>query len=880
MDVARYADSHGYLDDGLRTMWPWRDWVIEKFNENMPYDKFVTWQLAGDLMPDATKEQIMATGFNRNHPQNGEGGIVPEEYRVEYVADRAQTFGKAFLGLTVECARCHDHKYDPISQKEYFQLFAFFNNVDETGLAPEVSEPSPTILAYEKGTEAIVKGIEDEKLDIDHQLENQFSFQNNNFKDWLNQSAAKKLKGFNLTKDLIARFPFNGNTMNVALQNTVNRKFNAYIDGFYKENIQLEKGKTKNGIRFLGDASIDIKSPLAFFDRHEPFTFALWLKLDNEKAEGPIFSREGRPNTGYRGYELILKEDGRLEASLHHTAPSNSITVISKNPVQYNAWMHIAMSWDGKSEAEGLKLFIDGKAIPVSIENDNLFGSLLTKRVKKQKSNKKKNSNKSPNAKIAAKQKPQSVELTGPGLVFGKARYIGGGGFESLNHATIDEVYVYSRNLSALEIASLYTKDSQAENTLESLIKKKPAELSNTERQLLLEFYLNNFDSDWRNTYKDYLSVIAKETEFNSSQTQVMVMGDLKEPRKTFILDRGAYDAPTDQVYPGTIKTIMSFPEGLPKNRLGLSTWLTDDKNPIFARVTVNRYWQMVFGKGLVSTTADFGNQGQLPSHPKLLDWLAINFIKNNWDVKWLLKTMVMSATYRQSSHSTEALLEMDPDNRLLARAPAYRMSAETIRDNVLAASGLLVRNIGGEPVKPYQPPGLWSELARGVNSPRYVEDSGDNLYRRSMYTIWKRAAPPPSMISFDASTRFFCEVKRQKTSTPLQSLVLLNDPQLIEAARVIAERMLKEGGTTLKDQINYGFKLLTSRNADDVELNILSQLYNDEYAIFQQNQTDAEKLVSVGESNRDKTLPLTEHAALTMVARTIINFDESIFIR
>lgn len=527
MDIARYADTHGYQDDLERTMWPWRDWVLHAFKQNMPYDQFVKWQLAGDLLPEATKEQIIATGFNRNHKITQEGGVIPEEYLAEYVSDRTLTFGKAFLGLSVECAKCHDHKYDPISQEEYYSLFAFFNNVPEKGLIEEYGQtPEPYLV---------------------------------------------------LTKEEIA----------------------------------------------------------------EKLTF------------------------------------------------------------------------------------------------------------------------------------------------------------------------------------------------------------------------INNLDT--------------------IPKIELMVMAEQEEPRKTYILDRGLYDHPTKEVQPTTPSSVLSF-DGYDKNRKGLADWLFSPDNPLTARVMVNRLWMICFGKGLVSTTDDFGAQGSLPSHPELLDHLAYKFIQDGWDIKMMMKYILLSYTYQQSSKATPQQLEIDPQNMLYARGARVRLTAEKIRDHALASSGLLVDKLGGPSVKPYQPSGLWKEFVGGGggSTAEYVIDQGEKQYRRSLYTFWKRTVPPPDMLTFDAVTRDFCMVSRETTSTPLQALVLMNSPQIIEASRNLAYRAISNS-QSLEERISYMFRSATSRHPSDKEVSILESYFKDEKKKFEQQPTEAEKYLSIGSSPHIDLLSKEEVAAYAMVANTIYNLDESI---
>ncbi len=521
LDIARYSDTHGYQDDLERVMWPWRDWVISAFNRNIPYDTFVRWQLAGDLLPNATLEQVLATGFNRNHKITQEGGVIDEEYRVEYVLDRANTVSKSMLGLTMECAQCHDHKYDPISQKEYYSFYGFFNKVNEKGRIEYDEIPEPNIK-------------------------------------------------------------------------------------------------------------------------------------------------------------------------------------ISPN------------------EIEGVLSFIN---------------------------------------------MPDTIK-----------------------------------------------------------------------------------------------------------EVKLMVMKDDAPERKTFILNRGAYDAHGDEVTVGTPSAVLEFDDGFEKNRLGLANWLFDEKNTLTSRVAVNRLWQQIFGMGIVASSSDFGNQGALPTHPELLDWLAITFREEGWDMKKMIKRMVMSYTYQQTTKTSNAALEIDPDNKWLGRSSRHKLTAEMIRDNALKISGLLVDKLGGPSVKPYQPAGLWAETTSGQGLTKYFMDSGENLYRRSLYTFWKRTVPPPAMMTFDAATRDYCTVQRQKTSTPLQALVMLNDPQLIEAANVLAIKVLNDENLSDEDRVKRIFRMITSRNPDVTEIdNLLKFLLETEQG-YTENKTDTTELSLLKSSATAKKV-----YAYSVLTSLVFNLDEAI---
>ncbi|UZR99344.1 DUF1553 domain-containing protein [Chondrinema litorale] len=847
LDIARYADSHGYQDDGMRNMWPWRDWVIEKFNQNLPMDTFITWQLAGDLLPNPNKEQLLATGFNRNHMQSQEGGIVSEEYRVEYVADRTQTFGKAFLGLTIECARCHDHKYDPVSQEEYFKLFGFFNSVNESGQIPYTGEASPTLILNSPQAEDSLAAIKAHIATLEQELNPSKISYLDGFEKWL--SSAKQNMYKIKWEDEIGSYSFDETSgeENRMLLNKADKKEPAKLAGAIEDLPIQTEGKSGKGLELKGDSHIDFGRRIGFFEKNEPFSISLWVKILKEGVHGPIITRSGGLMNGNRGFDLLLKKNGILTASINHTFPANSIAVETTDSLKPNEWYQLAMTWDGSGRAEGFKLYHNGKTLPTKVMVDNLESSILHYGKKKE-------------------------NWGGMGSLS-----IGRQAEETLSDVVADECHVFARELTLLEIEKLFTGVEDTKDPLKSILTKET--LNTSDKDKLYAYYLQHFDKSYQNNLKDLKVLRAEQTRISTDQQEVMIMRDLPKPRKTYILDRGAYDSPTTEVQPGTPSYVLNYPENLPKNRLGLVKWTFNPENPLPARVLINRYWQMIFGKGLVPTSDDFGNQGDLPKYPELLDWMAVTFRESGWDLKAMLKLMVMSATYQQSSFTTKELREKDPDNLLLARAPAYRMSAEMVRDNALKASGLLNDTIGGPSVKPYQPAGLWKQLATR-NATVYIPDHGSKLYRRSMYTIWKRTTPPPSMISFDAAERNFCTVKRQKTSTPLQSLVLLNDPQFVEASRIIAERMMKESDEKIENQIQLGFRLLTGRKAGSDEMSILARLYEAELEAFKSGESNANELLATGEKARDKSLDTNELAALTMVASTLMNFDETVFKR
>ena len=856
LDIARFADTHGYQDDVPRDMSPWRDWVIGAFNRNMPVDQFVTWQLAGDLLPNATREQRLATAFNRHHMQSQEGGIVPEEYRVEYVADRVQTLGRAFLGVTLECARCHDHKYDPVQQKDYFQLYAFFNSINEAGQAPYSGMASPTVILPSTDAEASLAALRAERAPLEQALAADSPAYDAGFEAWLR--APRRTGAFPSADALEVHLPLED--MRPGQIRVVDKKTGpkmvpaqvfanlgrvrapAYLGGDQDRAPVTVEGRIGKGQRLRGDSEIKAPDEAAFFDRHQPFSLSTWMRIDVKGTSGYFLTRSGSFANGYRGYLVRLEADGTVTAALHHVAPDDSIEVRSTTPVSPSAWHHLAMTYDGSSRAAGVRLFLDGQPLATRTVVDNLHRSIITSGI-------------------------DGRQMSGAplGLRIGS---VGELAKESIRDVSVDDLRAYGRQLSALEVAALATgTDTRAE----ALAARTPTALAQ-----LREHYLLDVDAGYRATLARLTAIRGRENEILTAQPSVMVMRELPTPRPTYILARGAYDAPTTRVEPGTPASVLPFPKDLPRTRLGLARWLLSPSHPLTARVFVNRYWAQAFGRGLVATAEDFGSQGRMPTHPALLDWLATTFVRDGWNAKALQRLIVTSATYRQASVGDASARAADPDNTWLARGPAYRMSVEQVRDAALAASGLLVRNIGGPSVYPYQPPGLWESLAAGA---MYPQSTGEGLYRRSLYTAWKRAAPPPSAIGFDASERLTCIVTRQRTNTPQQALILLNDPQFVESARILAEQVVRAAPTP-EARITRAYRHVLTRGPSPSEIAELTRLLEREQARYAASREAASALLATGERPRDASLDPVELAAWTVVTSTIMNLDEAVFLR
>lgn len=827
MDVSRFADTHGYTVDRYRDMSPWRDWVIKAFNENMPYDQFVTWQLAGDLLPNATDEQILATGFNRNHQQNMEGGIVPEEFRTEYVADRANTIGAAFIGITMECARCHDHKYDPITQKNYYELFSFFNNVQEAGqISYDNAMAVPTLLLKDEKTDSLLEQFQSRIKEKEQEIAALDEEALSEFTSWL---AGKKQRLKAYPKGLVAHFDLDNST--------IKNKLSPYQKGVMKQQHvkgeiapNISEGKFGQGLLLDGDAWLDLGN-VAAYDRATPFSISIWANIPTALENGVLFHKGvGAALYNFRGFHLALK-DNKLELLMARTEPYNAI-IEYVDKVPRDKWIQLTMTYDGSSKAKGLKLFINGEEQITQVTSDNLYKSILF----------------------------QNGGPSEPGLQIGaRWRGIGAGG------TTVDEILVFDRTLTDLEVKQL-VEPSQVSR----LLAQSASNLPNKQKELLADYFIAQA-SPKRNGQLDALSRLRRQyNQVLDTIKEIMVMREMAEARPSYILQRGQYDVPGERVYPNTPEHLLEMPEDYPKNRLGLTQWLLHPDHPTTARVIVNRYWQQFFGLGLVPTSEDFGNQGDLPSHPELLDWLAVNFRTNGWDIKQTIKLIVMSSTYRQSSKASTEQMEADPQNIFLARGPSMRLSAEMLRDNVLSASGLLSSKIGGPSVKPYQPAGLWR-----INGTRYQADTGEKLYRRSLYTFWKRTIPHPTQATFDAPSRANCSVRRQKTSTPLQALVLLNDPIFVEAAKVIGQQIALTDDTA--SGIQSAFRNLTGRKASAEEVTLLQELQQQELQKFKQYPDKLAGWIQAGEYAIDQSLDPALIAANAVVASTIINADASI---
>ena len=812
LDVARYADSYGYQVDRDRSVWRYRDWVVDAFNRNLGYDAFITEQLAGDLLPEATDQQVLATTFNRLHQQKVEGGSVPEEFRVEYVADRTHTFGTAFLGLTLECARCHEHKYDPITQKEYYQLSAFFANIDEAGLYSYFtnSVPTPVLSIRDDAAKARTADLEAAVEREEAALAEIRKRWNDGFEARLESASAD---GKRIVEGEIARFVFE-EVKEGKITNQIEGGKPASTGGGNKLVDGRESGNL--AMQFTGDDAVRL--PVGNFARHQPFSVSLWMWTPEKRDRMVVFHRSRAwTDSGSRGYQLLL-EDGKLSGSLIHFWPGNALRVRTKAEIPVKTWIHVTMTWDGSSEASGLRLYVNGDLAASDSVRDNLYKNITG-------------------------SGGDNISL---GERFRDKGFKGG---------RIDDFRVFNRELTALE-----AKDVFSPLNVEDIPEEQRIEL-------LRDYHLAKSDD-----YRAQLEAVRKAREARNKDQdgaeEIMAMQEKAGEPFAYFLERGHYENRREKVGALTPAAFPPMPDGAPRNRLGLAQWLTDPSHPLTSRVAVNRFWQSLFGRGLVGTAEDFGSQGEVPLHGDLLNWLSFYFIDSGWDIKKLLTKIVTSSTYRQQSITANELMESDPENVLLARGPRYRLPAEMIRDNALAASNLLVEKRGGPPVKPY-------DVAESFtpSSP----DSGENLYRRSVYSYWKMSGPMPVMIALDAAKRDVCTVKRERTSSPLQALVLLNDPLMTEAGRKLAENALKKHGDDVEKVISSIFLRLTSKPPSDAQRSILRRLYESQLAYFTGEPKQAEEFLKIGQSPRDTTLPMPRVAATAVLAKALLNYDECV---
>ncbi len=837
LDAARYADTNGYQIDGDREMWRWRDWVIEAFNRNLPFDQFVVEQLAGDLLPSPSMEQLIATGFNRNHRGNAEDGLVPEEYRVEYVVDRVDTVSTVFLGLTMGCARCHNHKFDPFSQKEYYQLFAYFNAIPEDGRFSNFGNAAPWMSAPTREQQQQLRRLDSEIASTENILDDLLKQAAPNRQRWERALSGTENRHWFPDDDLELHQPFD--------ERAGKSKESPDHAGFQNGSPEYTASPLGQGIAFDGNLVFDAGNVASFdyrdrlHDFKHRFSISAWFRPQSENS-GAIVTRmrddvteqeNGLPKG--RGYGLFFV-NGKVHFNLVGVWADDSFRVETQDTLPTGEWHHVAAMFDSQAPHDKVRLYVNGEQQSLKVNNGRLF---------------------------------RQFSIKDAHLLIG-----GGAGPEWRFNGAIDEVRIYNTLLGSDEVAALSCSDS-----VSRIAGISPEARSEGQRMKMRGAFLEEAAPvEAQRAWKKWRVLKQEKFRFEKTVPTVMVMQEQPEPRPTHLLRRGSYDAPGERVERGVPAVLPSMAKDAPNNRLGLARWLVSDDNPLTSRVMVNRLWQMLFGVGLVKTAGDFGAQGEQPSHPELLDWLAIELQQNGWNIKELLKTIVTSATYRQSSKATPELLQRDPDNRLLARGPRLRLSAEMIRDQALFVSGLLVEELGGPSVKPYQPAGLLKDMVFS-NMTDYAQEQGDGLWRRSLYTFWKRTVMPPAMQVFDASSREYCQVGQTRTNTPLQALNLMNDVTYVESARMLAQRMLTEGGAAPDDRIRLAFRLAAGRLPDEGERELLLSSLGTQLAYFKRKPAAAANLLAVGEKRNDAGLESEELAAHSVVGSLILNLDEVI---
>lgn len=801
LDVARYADTFGYQNDMEMQVWPWRDWVIRAFNENMPYDQFIIEQLAGDLIPGASQDQKLATAFNRLHRQTNEGGSVAEEFRLAGIADRTTTTGTAFLGLTLECCRCHDHKFDPLTQEEFYQLSAYFSDIDEFGLYAHFTRaaPTPSMPIYGQGQLEEHRRLAEKIVEAERRHDQQWAKTADFTKEVLNALVNQDL-------DLAPDFTD-------ALEGGV-------------------PGVIGEAREFNGDDELKFKEAPEF-GRESRYSYSFWMRLPESDKRMIVFHQSrAADDSGFRGIQFVV-DNGKLEFSKIHFWPGNAVRVRTESRVAAGVWTHVVVTHDGSGDAKGIELFVNGVRQPLDTVRDKLSLDVRHRRE-------------------WGDSDVGNVKLT-LGARFRDVGFTGG---------QLDELKVYQRALTAFEIKKLFNATSE-----------QTVEISQEDlRRHLIK------GSQTMVELREELDQLRKlENDFATNLRRIMVMERDEDAGPTFILERGEYAQKTKEVESGVPGMLAhQIPDG--EDRLSLAKWIASGDNPLTARVMANRIWYLLFGRGLVRTLEDFGAQGSPPTHPLLLDYLAAGLVENDWNLHWLIREIVLSKTYQQSSDFTGDEGDLtDPDNLWLTRGPRHRLSAEQIRDLVLASSGLLVRKIGGPSVKPYQPDGLWREAGTGKT---YQTSKGEGLYRRSLYTFWRRTSPPPSMLTLDATSRESCTPRRESTTTPLQALVFLNDTQYVEAARELALSLLKSSAQPGTERWERLFQTLLSRNPSELELAIVNQAYQDQKALFLEEQQAVDDFLSVGEREIAQVDDRIDLATTAVIVQMMFAFDETIMKR
>jgi hypothetical protein len=828
LDYARYADTHGIHFDNYREMWSYREWVIKAFNRNLPFDQFTIEQLAGDMLPNATLDQRVASGFHRCNITTNEGGVIEEEYRVLYARDRVETTGQVWMGLTVGCAVCHDHKFDPITQREFYQFSAFFNNTTQRVMDGNIKDPPPIVpVPLEADRErffAIDGLIGQAQQSVDTRREQaKPSF------DAFVSNPAKR------DEILWQSLPAHDALETHIPLRSSDLKSIPYVHAGQYRLIPLDRDPALVPGQ-VGETAWQVVQelvptlPAGDFERDQGFSVSLWVKPGSDNQGGSLIARMNEEEAA-RGWDIWM-ENGSIGTHLVSRWPGNAIKVLSRARLNASRWQHVTISYDGSSKAEGVKIFIDGVEQAKNVISNDLTDTIRT----------------SVPLRIGRRQVQSPA-----------------------TDAKIQDIRIYRRPLAPEELQGI-----AGISRLQHLIGKRERNAEETEELYL--WFLRTCDADYQQLSAQRDALAEEKKQIIQRGTVAHVMNEQPETPKAYILMRGEYDKRADEVQPDTPKILPPMPPELPKNRLGLAQWLLREDHPLTSRVNVNRFWQEIFCTGLAASSGDFGTTGLLPTHPELLDYLAVSFREDGWNIKNLFRLMVTSSTYRQSASVSQEKLALDPTNKFLARGPRFRMDAEMIRDHALAASGLLVSKIGGPSVKPYQPSGVWEAVAMPEsNTRKYVQDTGEGLYRRSLYTFLKRAAPPPNMEVFNATAREVCTIKRERTNTPLQALTTLNDVQFVEAARILAEKTLvqhPDPNDPVARMQSIALKLM-GRPFRGEELGVVQASLNELLAGFRGNVEAAKELLAMGATRSSDQLDPAELAAWTMTLNMLMNLDE-----
>ena len=831
LDYARYGDTNGIHIDNFRELWAYRQWVAQAFNRNMPFDEFTILQLAGDLvnaetpsLPRETQlDNQIASGFNRCNITTSEGGAIDEEYRVIYCRDRTETTSAVWMGLTTGCAVCHNHKFDPFSQKEFYELSAFFNNTTQPAMDGNVHDTPPIVPVPKPDDLPRFTQLEQELPAARAAVEARKGSARPEFDAWITAASADTVRKL---------LPQDAPVAELALsegQGSVTKVKLGGVDSdlaLTPETTWQAGPPGSQGLLLNGKAA-ELPS-LGDFEQDQGFSLSFWVRPPANDTAYAVVARMDVANA-HRGWDAWI-QGRRLGMHMVHAWPDDAMKVSAKDQLPADAWTQVAITYDGSGRPEGIKVFYNGKLQGLNIETNAFKKNTIRNQV------------------------PFTIGSRSSGT---PAHACGLAGLS-----------VWGRTLADGEIDGLARGQALAD-----IVRLDPAARPAAAGPLY-DWWLATADEPFKAATAKAAALDAEQAEIRRRGTVAHVMNEKPEMAKAFVLARGEYDKRLDEVQPNTPAVLPGFPEGAPRNRLGLARWLLLADHPLTSRTTVNRFWQEVFGTGLVRSSADFGVSGEVPSHPELLDWLAVEFRETGWNVKRLFKLMVTSAAYRQSAVTTPEKLAKDNANRLLSRGPRFRMDAEMVRDYALASSGLLVRQIGGPSVKPYQPDGVWEAVSMGGNTSSYKRDSGENLYRKSMYWFWKRTAPPASMEIFNAPSRETCTIRRERTNTPLQALVTLNDPQFVESARALADRAWEIGGQTDDARIDFLVRRLVARPLSPQELPIVKQSLADLQAYYGAHPEEAKQLITVGDSKPRLADP-AQLAAWTMLTNELMNLDE-----